>query len=278
MQYKLGEILNKTIGKYLIREELGGGSTAYVYKGIDTTTQRIVAVKILHEYLRKNSTIVERFRREAKVIARLSHPNIIEFIDYYEDEEHFLYVMEFLATYTLEDILDKKQRLPVRLAIPIMEELCDALSYAHALKIVHRDLKPSNLFISRDRGLLLSDFGLAKPLSDAPITTVGSKMMGTPHFMSPEQVNGDETTFRTDIYQVGLIIFQTITGDLPFSGDNHFEAIMARTQRLPIFTKEQKQLVPPRIQTIILKATAVDPKDRYSEAIELKEALEEAIC
>lgn len=270
------EILNKTIGKYLIKEELGGGSTAYVYKGLDTTTHRPVAVKVLHEYLRKNSTIVERFRREAKIIARLRHPNIIEFIDYFEDEEHFLYVMEYLSTYTLEDILEKKGRLPVRLAIPIMEELCDALSYAHALKIVHRDLKPSNLFISRDRGLLLSDFGLAKPLTDAPITTVGSKMMGTPHFMAPEQVNGDETTYRTDIYQVGLIIYQTITGDLPFQSESHFEAIMARTQRLPVFTEEQKKIVHPRLQAIIHKATAVAPEDRYSEAIELKQALEEA--
>ena len=269
-------MLGQTVGKYLFQEELGGGSTAYVYKGIQTDTNRVVAIKMLHTYLLKNSTIVERFRRESKVIERLKHPHIIEFLDYFEDEDHFLYVMEYLKTYTLEDVLNKKKRLPANLALPILCELCEALSYAHALDIVHRDIKPSNLFIARDKGLILSDFGLAKPMGDAPITAVGSKMMGTPHFMAPEQVMGGETDVRTDIYQVGLIIFQTLTGDLPFRDKSHFKAIMLRVNNGPMYAPEHDQYISPRLRAIIDKATAQNPAQRYQTAEDMRVALSQA--
>ena len=269
-------MIGKTVGKYLFQEELGGGSTAYVYKGLDQELNRVVAIKMLHTYLIKNSTIVERFRRESKVIQRLKHPHIIEFIDYHEDEDNFLYVMEYLKTYTLEDVLEKKKRLPKKLAIPILSELCDALSYAHALDIVHRDVKPSNLFVARNRGLILSDFGLAKPMGDAPITAVGSKMMGTPHFMAPEQVFGGETDARTDIYQTGLIVFKTLTGDLPFNDKSHFKAIMLRTQRGPMYQEQHSPFLSPRLRAIIDKACKIQPEQRYQTAEELKDALDSA--
>jgi len=270
-------VIGTTIGRYLFQEELGGGSTAFVYKGVQTDSHRVVAIKMLHTYLIKNSTLVERFRRESKVIARLKHPHIIEFIDYFEDSEHFLYVMEFLPTYTLEDILKKKKRLPTNLALPIICELCDALAYAHALEIVHRDIKPSNLFVARDKGLILSDFGLAKPMGDAPITAVGSKMMGTPHYMAPEQVVGSDTDARTDIYQVGLILFQTLTGDLAFRDPSHFKAIMLRTQGGPMYDPAHDALVSPRLRAIIDKATRVNPAERYATATDMQQALQQAL-
>ena len=185
------EVLNKTIGKYLLKEELGGGSTAYVYKGIDTTTHRPCRRKdtprIPEKKLNYRRTVparIEGYRPGFDI------PNIIEFIDYYEDEEHFLYVMEYLSTYTLEDILEKKKRLPVRLAIPIMQELCDALSYAHALKIVHRDLKPSKPFcLTRQR---TSSFRLWTGKTAYRCTDYRCRVENDgkpPHFMAPEQVH-----------------------------------------------------------------------------------------
>lgn len=268
-------VVGSTIGGYVVDQELGGGSTAYVYRAHRMDNGLTVAIKVLHTYLVKNTTIVERFRREAEVIAALQHPHIVVFYEYIEDGDRFCYVMEYLDTYTLETVLERKRRVPITIAVPIACELCDALAYAHSRDIVHRDIKPSNLFIAPDKGLILSDFGLAKPLGDAPITAVGTKMMGTPHFMAPEQVLGEETTPRTDLYQVGLILFQMLTGDLPFRDESHFKAIMARTLGGPEYADEHLRLVPGPLRTFIDRACKVDPAERYGSAIEMRRVLSE---
>jgi serine/threonine protein kinase len=268
--------IGEQVGRYLIQAELGGGSTAYVYKGLDTQTNRTVAVKVLHTYLVKNSTIVERFRREAEVIAKLQHPHVVTMLDYYEDAEHFLYVMEYLDTYTVEDVLKKKGKLPAHLALPVVADLCDALVYAHSFKIIHRDIKPSNLFIARGKGVILSDFGLAKPLEDAPITAVGSKMMGTPHYMAPEQVTGGQTDERTDLYQAGLILYQLVTGGLPFQDKSHFKAIMMRIEREAEFSPEQQAQIPEAVRALCLKALRRSPAERYQNALEMRRAVADA--
>lgn len=268
------ELIGKTIGRYRIEEALGGGSTAFVYKGIHIESGLYVAIKLLHSYLVRNTTIVERFRRESKVIAKLKHPNIVTFYDYYEDGERFFYVMEYLETVTVEDILEKKGLIPLDLALTISLFLCKALEYAHQHRIIHRDIKPSNLFISKDVGVILSDFGLAKPLDSEPITDAGSQMMGTPNFMAPEQVLGHETTWRTDIYQVGVMLYHMITGKLPFEAETPFLRIMRRTEEPIRFNSEQARQFPEAVGAFIEKATQIDPGGRFASAEETRAAIE----
>ncbi len=244
---------------------------ALVYRGVDLLTGETVAIKILHPYLRKNTKILERFKREVAVIAMLCHPNIITFYEYHEDEEYFLYVMEYLETFTLEDVLKHRGAIPLEAALKVLHQLCMALSYAHRRNVIHRDVKPSNLFVTHDRGIILSDFGLAKTLAATPITSVGSQMMGTPFYMSPEQVLGEETDWRTDIYQVGILAYQMLVGELPFKDQSHFKTIMMRTEQ---DLRAPPEEVPSQLARIIERCGKRDKRKRYQSMDEILEALE----
>jgi serine/threonine-protein kinase len=269
-------VIGSKLGKYVIEAELGGGSMANVYKGSDPATGRIFALKVLHPFFAENATMVERFRRESLAIRELESPHIIEFYDYFAAGETFVYVMEYLAAKTLEEILEKKKRIPGAAALAIVSQLCRALACAHAKKIIHRDIKPSNIFLLKARGLVLSDFGLAKPMDAAQLTVAGS-MMGTPHFMAPEQVMGADTDERTDIYQTGLLLYHIVTGDLPFYDKTAFEQITARSLEQPSYDLQRHGQVPEQIRQIVDRATQIRCEQRYGSVQEMARDIDGAV-
>ncbi len=268
-------MIGERVGRYDVVEELGSGAMANVYKVKDIGTKAIYAMKILHPFLNESKTIVERFRRESKVIAALQHEHIVKFRDYVEEGETFAFVMELLEADTLEDILLDAERVPERFAISLIMQLCDALQYAHACSIIHRDIKPSNIFIVEGRGVVLTDFGLAKPLFGTALTMDGAKLMGTPFYMAPEQVTGEKTDSRTDVYQTGLLFYQLVTGRLPFADKSTFEAITARNKEQPSFLPQERLHISDEVIERILKATAISPADRYQSAEEMRESVKE---
>ena len=205
-------MIGQSIGSYQVIEELGSGAMANVYKVEYEKTKALYAMKVLHPFLNESKTIVERFRQESKVIAALHHEHIVAFIDYLEEGETFAFIMELIEAPTLEEILLDAQRVPEKFAVSLIMQLCSALHFAHSCNIIHRDIKPSNIFVAKGRGVILTDFGFAKPLFGTALTVDGAKLMGTPYYMSPEQVKGFPTDCRTDVYQTGLLFYQLVTG------------------------------------------------------------------
>jgi len=266
-------VVGESVGDYLILAELGSGAMANVYRVRDMRTNGVFAMKVLHPFLNESATIVERFRREASVIAQLDHPHIVTFHDYVEIGETFGCVMELLAAQTLEEILEATGRLNDRFAVSVVRQLASALRFAHGCKVIHRDIKPSNVFVVEGRGVVLTDFGFAKPLTASALTVDGAKMMGTPYYMAPEQVAGAPTDERTDIYQMGILFFQLVTGRIPFAELPPFEAISARCAGRPTFTDDDRASVGAPVRAIIERATSPRPDERFQSADELYEAV-----
>lgn len=269
-------MIGRSLAGFEILEDLGGGSMAAVYKARDAEGG-LVVLKVLHGFLSGNPRVVARFRREGELLEALVHPNIIAFRGRFEAGGQLIYAMEFLHHRTVEQLLKEHHRLPVRVATRVVADVAAALAHAHARRVIHRDLKPSNIFYVEATGrAILSDFGLAKPLDEVPITADGSRMMGTPHYMAPEQVLGDPTTPRTDIYQLGLVLFEMVTGRRPFEGKDMFKTIMVRCEQDVNFTPAELTALPRRLCDVVLKATRRRPEERYSDAAEFSEAVDAA--
>ena len=267
-------MIGETVGKYQVLAELGSGAMANVYKVEEQPSKAQFAMKVLHPFLNESKSIVERFRRESKVIAALRHDHIVKFIDYVEEGETFAFIMELIDAPTLEEILIDTERVPEKFAVSLIIQLCSALQLAHSFHIIHRDIKPSNIFVAQGRGVILTDFGFAKPLFGKALTVDGAKLMGTPFYMSPEQVTGEPTDPRTDVYQTGLLLYQLVTGRVPFANKSTFEAITARTKEQPEFTAEDKILISEELVRRVLKATEVAPAARYQSAQEMGDDVE----
>jgi serine/threonine-protein kinase len=269
-------LVGTRLAGFELLEDLGGGSMAGVYKARDATGA-LVVLKVLHPFLSGNPRVVARFRREGELLEALVHPNIIAFKGRFEAEGRLIYAMEFLHHRTVEDLLKEHHRLPVRVATRVVADVAAALAHAHVRRVIHRDLKPSNIFYVEAPGrAILSDFGLAKPLDEIPITADGARMMGTPHYMAPEQVLGDPTTPRTDIYQLGLVLFELLTGRRPFEGKYMFKTIMARCEADVAFLPEEEAFLPLPVRQVVLRSTRRRPEERYSDAHELSDAVAEA--
>ena len=269
------ELLGAQIGHYLIREPLGQGGMAKVYKGYQEHLDRWVAIKVLPIYYAADQNFVNRFKLEAQAMARLSHPNIITVHDAGEQEGRLYIVMAYMGGGTLKDRLTGV--MEARSALPIIRQVADALNYAHERSIIHRDVKPVNVLFDDDGRAVLSDFGIAKIMESAEhhLTRPGAGV-GTPEYMSPEQCRGDPISPRTDVYALGVTLYEMLTGRTPFQSDNYTALAHAHIYEPAPPPTLFNTRITPAVQAVILRALAKDPARRFSRAPELATALERA--
>ncbi len=251
--------------RYEILRSIGEGGMANVYLGHDKILDRNVAIKILRGDLSNDEKFVRRFQREALSASSLAHPNIVEMYDVGEDDGLYYIVMEYIEGKTLKQLLKKRGTLTLSEAIDIMLQLTDGMAHAHDSYIIHRDLKPQNIMIKDDGQIKITDFGIAMALNSTQLTQTNS-VMGSVHYLPPEQASGKGCTTKSDIYSMGIIFYELLSGSLPFKGENAVE-IALKHMRDPLPSlREENPAIPQSIENIILRATAKNPKNRYDDA------------
>ena len=262
--------------RYEIIKTIGEGGMANVYLANDTILDRKVAIKVLRGDLSNDEKFIRRFKREALSVSNLSHPNIVEVYDVGEEEGNYYIVMEYIEGKTLKQLLQKRGALTLTEVIDIMSQLTDGLSHAHEAYIIHRDIKPQNIMIE-DNGLVkITDFGIAMALNSTQLTQTNS-VMGSVHYLPPEQANGKGSTVKSDIYSLGILMYELLTGSVPFKGDNAVEiALKHMKEKLPSIRK-QNPTIPQSIENIVLRATAKNPKNRYDTVREMYNDLQTAM-
>ena len=262
--------------RYQILKSIGEGGMANVYLAHDTILDRDVAVKVLRGDLANDEKFVRRFQREAISASSLSHPNIVEMYDVGEDDGNYYIVMEYIEGKTLKNLIKKRGALTLAEVIDIMLQLTSAVTCAHDSYIIHRDIKPQNVLIKEDGTVKITDFGIAMALNSAELTQTNS-VMGSVHYLPPEQANGNGATIKSDIYSLGILMFELLTGSLPFKGDNAVEiAIKQMKDQIPS-VKEYNSSIPQTIENIILKACAKNPKNRYDSVSIMHEDIKTAL-
>jgi serine/threonine protein kinase len=262
-------------GKFEILDEVGHGGMGVVYRARQISLDRIVALKMLSASLVDDPEFRERFLQEAKIIARLTHPNIVHVYDIFDVETEggwFCIVMEFLEGRPLREILREAKRLPIERSIAIAEQVATGLAYAHEKGIIHRDIKPDNLMMLSDDHVKIMDFGIAH-LRGSSIRTRTGVSMGTPQFMSPEQAAGKPVDARSDLYSLAVVLYSMVTGELPFTGDSPVAVALKHIQDPPRRPSEINPAIPPTLDSIILKGMAKRPVERYQSAEELRQDL-----
>ncbi|SFR05472.1 Stk1 family PASTA domain-containing Ser/Thr kinase [Desulfoscipio geothermicus] len=270
-------MIGKMLGnRYEILEKLGGGGMAIVYKGRDTYLNRYVTIKVLRPEFTSDEDFISRFRREAQAVASLSHPNIVNIHDVgREDGVHYL-VMEYVRGDNLKAIIKKNGRLSSAEAVRIAVQVCEALEHAHQNNIVHRDVKPHNILITHDGRAKLTDFGIAMEATSGTITR-SDTIVGSVHYLSPEQVRGETATARSDIYAVGILLYEMLTGKQPYSGDTPIAVAMKHIQETPPPVDEVNPEVPLELAAVVMRAMEKRPEQRYASAGELARHLELAL-
>ena len=262
-------------GRYELIEKIGEGGMAVVYKGKDRLLNRYVAIKILRPEYTKDEQFIESFRRESQAAAGLSHPNIVGVYDVGKEGNIHFIVMELIDGKTLSEVIKEKGRLEYKEAINIALQVASALSLAHKNQIIHRDIKPHNILITSTGVAKLADFGIAKAVSAATIAGGSNKIMGSVHYFSPEQARGAYVDERSDIYSLGIVLFEMLTGKVPFDGDNPVSiALMHINDPMPSLTKEVPG-VPPQLEKIVNKATEKYQSNRYRNVDEMISDLED---
>jgi serine/threonine protein kinase len=279
----LDDIVRKNLGRYSIIKKLGGGGMGAVFKGRDVTLNRDVAIKVMHPHIASRPNFRERFLQEARVAAHLDHPSIVQVYDFGQDNNLLYIVMKFIAGPNLEgmlrDMRAQKKWIDLSEAVELVRQVSLALNYAHEQDVLHRDIKPANIMIEPVRSgklayrPVLTDLGLAK-LTQGGVVTEDGVSMGTPTYMSPEQALGKETDRRSDVYSLGVLLFELATGRPPFPIKSLTEAIRYHTQEQPPSPRSIRPDIPESLEQVILKAMAKNPDDRYPTAEAFAEALE----
>ncbi len=258
--------------RYEVIRSIGEGGMANVYLGYDTILDRNVAIKVLRGDLANDEKFVRRFQREALSASSLAHPNIVEMYDVGEDDGTYYIVMEYVDGKTLKQLLKKRGTLTLSEAIDIMSQLTDGMAHAHDSYIIHRDLKPQNIMIKDDGQIKITDFGIAMALNSTQLTQTNS-VMGSVHYLPPEQASGKGSTIKSDIYSMGIIFYELLSGSLPFRGDNAVEIALKHMRETLPSLREENPSIPQSIENIIKKATAKNPKNRYDSARTMHEDL-----
>jgi beta-lactam-binding protein with PASTA domain/serine/threonine protein kinase len=259
-------------GRYELHRRLGRGGMAEVYLARDLLLDRPVAVKVLFPALATDAGFVERFRREAQSAANLQHPNIVSVFDWGEANGTYFIVMEYVEGQTLAEMIHQEGRLHPDRAAEITHDIAAALGFAHRNRVVHRDVKPGNVLITRDGGVKVADFGIARALSDSTdqnLTKTGS-VMGTATYFSPEQARGAPVDPRSDIYSLGVVLYEMITGRPPFGGDNAVAIAYKHVQENPLPPRQIDPSLPDTLEAITLKCLAKNPANRYPTAQDLR--------
>lgn len=258
--------------RYEIIKTIGEGGMANVYLAKDTILDRDVAIKVLRGDLASDEKFVRRFQREALSASSLSHPNIVEIYDVGEDDGNYYIVMEYVPGKNLKQVLKKRGNLTVSEVIDIMLQITSAMGLAHDSLIIHRDLKPQNILMMDDGGVKITDFGIAMALNATQLTQTNSAM-GSVHYFPPEQASGKGSTLKSDVYSLGIMMYELLTGYLPFRGDNAVEIALKHLKEPIPSIRSEFPNIPQSVENIIIKATAKNPKNRYNNANEMHEDL-----
>jgi serine/threonine protein kinase len=268
--------------RYELGDRLGSGGMSTVYKATDKVLERTVAVKVLAEHLSDDEKFVARFRREALAVAKLVHPNIVQVYDTGVDGGRHFIVMEYVEGRSGAQLLQRYGQLEPRIAVDIAAEACAGLEYAHKQGIVHRDVKPGNLMViggpasaageKEAMTVKIADFGIARAAEQTRLTQVGS-VVGTAAYLSPEQSRGEEATGISDVYSLGVVTYQLLTGRLPYEGNSLAELAIRRENERPLPPSSYEPDVPPELSAAVLRALESAPEDRYADALDLAAAL-----
>jgi serine/threonine protein kinase len=275
-------LVGTTLGnRYVIEELLGQGGMSAVYKASDPNLKRVVAVKVIHSHLSSDPDFVKRFEEEAAAVAQLRHPGIVQVHDFNRDSDTYYMVLEFVPGETLQDHLKRLnksgRKLSVTKAMEYMAGACDAVDYAHQRGMIHRDIKPANLMLNTLGQVILMDFGIAKIVGSQRHTATGA-VVGTAMYMSPEQIKGEQPDRRTDIYSLGVTLYEMVSGHPPFEADSAMTLMMMHINDPVPNPKKLNPEVPDSLVAIINKALAKDPNDRYQTAAQMAAALRNALA
>jgi predicted Ser/Thr protein kinase len=268
------DLSGRTLGNYQIIQEIGRGGMAVVYRAYQPSLNRYVAIKVLPPTLAFDQEFVARFLREAQAAAGLRHPNIVVIHDVGEEGGFYYIVMEYLEGQTLKEVIEREGALPLRRVAHIIEQVAGALDYAHQRGFVHRDVKPANVFVGQGDHATLTDFGIAKAAWGAQLTRTGV-VVGTPEYMSPEQAQGYEVDHRTDIYSLGIVLYEMVTGRVPFSGNTPHAVLHKVIYDLPPQPSGIHSQVSEPVENVLAKSLAKQPAERYASASELAQALKQ---
>ena len=266
----IGSILGD---RYEILEQIGEGGMSYVYKARCRKLNRFVAVKVLKDSFKNNENIVSKFKKEATSIANLSNPNIVNVLDVGSTDGVNYIVMEYVEGKTLKDIIKEKKKIPYDIAITFAIKIARALDCAHKNNIIHRDIKPQNILVTRDGVVKVTDFGIAKSMTESTISHTNS-VLGSAHYFSPEQAKGSYVDYRTDLYSLGIVLYEMVTGEVPFDGDSPVTVAVKHIQETAMEPKVLTPEIPDALNYLIMKAISKEPSNRYQTAIEFIEDLE----
>jgi serine/threonine-protein kinase len=266
--------------RYELEELVGTGGMSTVFRAHDRQLDRRVAIKILHEHFAEDPEYLERFRREARAVARLSHPNIVTVIDRGDDDGRQYIVFEYVDGENLKELVLRSGRLPVRRALELALAIADGLSFAHQRGLVHRDVKPQNVLLNKDGDVKVTDFGIARSLHVEHGVTQTGTVMGTGEYLAPEQASGKPVSPATDVYSLGVVLWELLAGDVPFVGENFVAIALRHVNELPPDLRERRPDVSPRLAAAVDRALAKDPARRFPSmadfAKELRACLAEA--
>src|SRR6195256_3415243 len=274
MSTLLGTTLN---GRYRLDSRIGAGGMSTVYLALDVTLQRQVAIKLMNREVASDSDHLERFRREARAVAQLSHPHIVGVIDAGEDDGRPYIVFEFVDGETLKERIRRMGRLPIAEAVAYAIEIARALGAAHARHIVHRDVKPQNVLIDEEGSAKVTDFGIARTLDEEGLTADG-RVLGTTDYVSPEQALGQPVTGQSDLYSLGVVLFEMLTGEVPFKGENQVAVAMKHVREELPDVRIRRPEVSAALAAALDRATAKDLDRRYPDAQSMIADLEQVLA
>jgi serine/threonine-protein kinase len=268
----IGELFD---GRYRLERRIGTGGMADVYLAQDETLHRQVAIKILADRYTQDEGFVERFRREATAAAGLNHPNIVSIYDRGESDGTYYIAMEYIDGPTLKEEITSRAPLPEAEAVGHAQQVLQALEFAHRRGVIHRDIKPHNMMLTEDGLLKVTDFGIARAANQVEMTEVGS-IVGTAQYLSPEQARGQTVGPQSDIYSLGVVLYEMVTGEVPFTGSSAVEIAMKQVNERPVPPSRKNRLVSPAVEAIVMRALAKDPATRFRSAREMNDELERA--
>ncbi len=272
----MADLSDRTFGQYQLIEPISSGGMATIYKAYQPALDRVVAIKVLPEFLLNQPGFLERFKIEAQAIARLDHPHILPIYDYGEAERTPYLVMKYVPGGTLKDLMARGPIDPRQAAL-LLRQMAEALEHAHHKGIIHRDVKPSNVLLQNGRWVQLMDFGLAKIMTGTSNITASGTGVGTPDYMSPEQAQGVLIDQRTDIYSLGVVLYQMLAGDVPFHAETPMAVMLKQIVEPPPSLRLKNPDISPAVEQVVLKAMAKAREERYAHAVEFAEAYESAL-
>ena len=263
-------------GRFRLEEKIGSGGMSTVYRAFDETLERWVAIKLMHREISSDSDQLERFRREARAVASLNHPHLVTVIDFGEDDDHPYIVFEYVEGENLKDRLRRVGRLPVPEAVAYAIEIGRALECAHSNRLVHRDVKPQNVLIDSEGRAKVTDFGIARSLEAEGLTATG-RVLGTTDYVAPEQALGEDTTAQSDVYSLGICLFEMLTGDVPFKADSQVAVAMKHVKDPLPDIRMRRPEISAALASVVEIACAKETANRYASASEMVHELEQAL-